>query len=595
MRPGDYRIQVHILEAKDIKAAGKAGGLLSHFEGETADPMVEVEVLGQSKCTDYKPGTLNPNFNEMLFFNFDKVKQHELETAMISISLFDHDFVGSNNLIGKFTVDIAYIYRMNQEHELYRMWVALTDPADETSEIKAFLRITINVLGPGDKPPVHDPLKHLVDRNDNGVNKLFTPSRVKLTGHIIKLAVYRAEHLAPLDLAINSVDPYVKVSFAGTKAESKTVSENRNPEFNQELQIACKLPTMNNQIKIEVWDDDLLNDERVGTHYINFNEVRGKQSALRWINLYGPPLLPGDVKNEYADLMTLQGDKGSTYRGRLLYSLSTEDSENPKTKTRELKYDVRANRPSPNVKVKSYMLKVALYQGVELPNKAQGYYVIATCGPYEVVSQRAECVNSRATWNQYLELNIRAPETQEDIPDVILYLADDPIDPMARYCFKRLKAASLLDVNGKDFKIDNVVLEEDKAIDALDDEQFPGILQTCLKLYTKEPSDDFAPTRFKQNETAYLLLVHLFMGREFPPADETGAADPFVIARCQGKKAKSDTRFETLNPGFFQTLEMVVSLPPLNDPEVSSLKMIVDLVSNAWVVASCLRPRQGGL
>lgn len=44
MKAGDYRIQIHILEAKDIKAKGKAGGggLLSNFEGETADPMVEV-------------------------------------------------------------------------------------------------------------------------------------------------------------------------------------------------------------------------------------------------------------------------------------------------------------------------------------------------------------------------------------------------------------------------------------------------------------------------------------------------------------------------------------------------------------------------
>jgi hypothetical protein len=234
-----------------------------------------------------------------------------------------------------------------------------------------------------------------------------------------------------------------------------------------------------------------------------------------------------------------------------LYSLSTEDSENPKTKTRELKYDIRANKPSPNVKVKSYMLKVALYQGVELPSKSQFYYIIASCGPYEVYSQKVECINSRATWNQYLELSIRAPETQEDIPDVILYLAEDPNDSTSRFCFKRIKAASILDINGKDFKIENYILEEDRAIDALDDEQFPGIIQACMKLYSKEPTDEFLPSRFKQQESEYLLLIHLFMGCEFPPADETGAADPFVIARCQGKKVKSDTRFETLNPGFF--------------------------------------------
>ena len=44
MKPGDYRITVHVWEAKDIKAKGKAGGggLLANFEGETADPMVDV-------------------------------------------------------------------------------------------------------------------------------------------------------------------------------------------------------------------------------------------------------------------------------------------------------------------------------------------------------------------------------------------------------------------------------------------------------------------------------------------------------------------------------------------------------------------------
>ena len=66
----------------------------------------------------------------------------------------------------------------------------------------------------------------------------------------------------------------------------------------------------------------------------------------------------------------------------------------------------------------------------------------------------------------------------------------------------------------------------------------------------------------------FLIHVHLFMGRDFPAADETGAADPFIIVRCQGKKVKSKTKYETLNPGFFETVELVVSLPPLNNPKV---------------------------
>jgi Ca2+-dependent lipid-binding protein len=59
------------------------------------------------------------------------------------------------------------------------------------------------------------------------------------------------------------------------------------------------------------------------------------------------------------------------------------------------------------------------------------------------------------------------------------------------------------------------------------------------------------------------------MGRNFPAADESGASDPFVIARCQGKKARSKVKYETLNPGFFETVEMVVSIPPIGDPDVN--------------------------
>lgn len=134
--------------------------------------------------------------------------------------------------------------------------------------------------------------------------------------------------------------------------------------------------------------------------------------------------------------------------------------------------------PSPNVKVKSYLLKVALYEGVELPTlkKYTEFQIVASCGPYEVASKMVKCKDARAIWNEYLELNIRAPDVQDDIPDVILYLQGDSSDALSRVSFKRIKAATLLDCNGKAFDIQNYILEEDKSIDALDDEQFPGII-----------------------------------------------------------------------------------------------------------------------
>ena len=50
----------------------------------------------------------------------------------------------------------------------------------------------------------------------------------------------------------------------------------------------------------------------------------------KYANLYGPPAILNE-ENDYADLMTKYGEKGSTYRGRFMYSVSTMDEENPKS------------------------------------------------------------------------------------------------------------------------------------------------------------------------------------------------------------------------------------------------------------------------
>jgi len=62
--------------------------------------MVEVEILSQVKTTKYKPASLSPIFNEVLFFEYTNLSSDDLVTAMIKIMLLDHDFIGSNNQIG---------------------------------------------------------------------------------------------------------------------------------------------------------------------------------------------------------------------------------------------------------------------------------------------------------------------------------------------------------------------------------------------------------------------------------------------------------------------------------------------------------------
>jgi hypothetical protein len=90
---------------------------------------------------------------------------------------------------------------------------------------------------------------------------------------------------------------------------------------------------MNNKMKLEVWDDDATKDEKIGTYYFNFKQFQGKSIGPRYANLYGPPL---HAEGDYAAVMTKFGDKGSHYRGRILYGISSNDMDNPKSGTTDL-------------------------------------------------------------------------------------------------------------------------------------------------------------------------------------------------------------------------------------------------------------------
>ena len=74
-------------------------------------------------------------------------------------------------------------------------------------------------------------------------------------------------------------------------------------------------------------------------------------------------------------------------------------------------------------------------------------------------------------------------------------------------CFKRLKAKDLLDISGRKFDIQSYLLEEDKSVDKLDDEEFPGIIYARIKMYSKDAEDDFPKDLFKGIDayTDYLL------------------------------------------------------------------------------------------
>jgi Ca2+-dependent lipid-binding protein len=70
------------------------------------------------------------------------------------------------------------------------------------------------------------------------------------------IKVFRAEEVPIMDMGVlqalknlfsrnkedvDKVDPYVEVSFAGQKLQTKVIDTNANPEFNQKLSVGIKV------------------------------------------------------------------------------------------------------------------------------------------------------------------------------------------------------------------------------------------------------------------------------------------------------------------------------------------------------------------
>ena len=79
------------------------------------------------------------------------------------------------------------------------------------------------------------------------------------------------------------------MSFAGHSVSSKIIENQRNPEFNQTLELAFTNPTMNRTVKIEIWNDNQVQDDLVGTYYINLDDdIYSNNFNTKYINFYGP-------------------------------------------------------------------------------------------------------------------------------------------------------------------------------------------------------------------------------------------------------------------------------------------------------------------
>eukprot|EP00058_Branchiostoma_floridae_P024963 XP_002610453.1 hypothetical protein BRAFLDRAFT_124267 [Branchiostoma floridae] len=348
--------------AEEIAEGGEEGDL-TYGEGGTEETLQEEGGVVSTKggktsrgaARRKLPGNLSnkPMDFQLFFFNFHE-SPAELFGDMIEIQVFNSRKLRSDAFIGSFKLDIGVVHRQ-PNHAFLRRWVLLSDPDDPTAGAKGYIKMSMIVLGPGEQPPSEKVEGEAeVDSDDIEAN-LLRPAGVELRPATFIFRVFRAEDIPQMDTSAMQgikkvlgvgevkkelVDPYMEVHFAGRKVNTKTLYNSDHPEWNQELRLGMRFPSMCEVIKLRIKDWDRVSaDDTVGTGLLNLSMVSwpGEEDGFLpcfgpcFLNMYGSVREFRTLPDEFDDLNLGKGE-GVAYRGRVMVELRTILGELPDPK-----------------------------------------------------------------------------------------------------------------------------------------------------------------------------------------------------------------------------------------------------------------------
>lgn len=315
--------------------------------GGNMNPVCRVSLDGDAKQTRVHRGTSSPWFDEIFFYQLEKLPSELLED-FLEFQVCNSSGIRSTTIIGAFKCEVGMVYDQ-PEHAVVNRWLVLANPDEPTPTVQGYLKVSVAVLGPGDVCP--DLTASRTDQDDVEANLLWSAG-VHLQPATFTLTVYCAQNLPRMDagtmqtlkevLGIGKaskelVDPYLLASYAGREVQTKIMYTNENPEFRQDLHMGFLFPSMCNVIRVTLKDWDRVGeDDTIGTAVIPVSAISapGEDGFLptfgpAWVNVYGArrewELLEGDK----SESMNVGVEEGCAYRGRVLLALHTHVGSYP--------------------------------------------------------------------------------------------------------------------------------------------------------------------------------------------------------------------------------------------------------------------------
>ncbi|XP_059472296.1 otoferlin isoform X4 [Neocloeon triangulifer] len=331
LKSQDFQLCITIIEARQLA-------------GLNMDPVVCVQVGDQKKYTSVKESTNCPYYNEYFVFDFHMPPMMLFDKIITLSVLQSRNILRHNKMLGSFKLDVATVWSQ-PDHQFYHKWALLSDPDDFAGGPKGYLKCDISVIGKGDSVKV--PPKSEKDEDDIEANLLLpegVPVERQRARFIVR--VYRADGLPKMNSSIMAnvkraftgevkdlVDPYVQVSFAGLTGKTSVKKNCYAPVWNEQIVFSEMFPPLCQRIKIQLRDNDQVNNTIIGTHFIDLKTISndGEKGFLptfgpAFIHLYGSTR-DYSLLDEHASLNSGLGE-GVSYRARLLVAIRTEITDN---------------------------------------------------------------------------------------------------------------------------------------------------------------------------------------------------------------------------------------------------------------------------
>jgi hypothetical protein len=243
-----------------------------------------------------------------------------------------------------------------------------------------------------------------------------------------------------------------------------------------------------------------------------------------------------------------------------------------------------------------------IVSGTEVPKftktmHTRKMHIKVMCGKYEMFSARVENNLGVCEWYENVESEaMELPEDLSQIPDIVVSICKGKGTDTIPVSYKRFSFAEVLkdEFSGA---LEWTLLEEDKALDQLDDDQFPGSVLLKLGVGSIAAAQSSAKAWENQilssrTKAAYQLRCHIYQASDLPPADDNGLLDPYIKVKFNGLKysfdkssttlknncsrtektyeVKSMLRKKTRDPLWYQTITFDTELPhPAFFPQVN--------------------------